>query len=62
MPELALKFALSHQAVATVIPGIRNRNQALMNTAVSELPELTEDIRIRLREHSWNRGFWYGGK
>jgi aryl-alcohol dehydrogenase-like predicted oxidoreductase len=62
MPELALKFALSHKAVSTVIPGIRNRKQALMNTAVSELPELNEDIRLRLREHSWNRGFWYGGK
>jgi len=62
MPELALKFALSHKAVATVIPGIRNRKQALMNTAVSDLPELTDDMKIRLREHSWNRGFWYGGK
>ncbi|RLD66976.1 MAG: aldo/keto reductase [Bacteroidetes bacterium] len=62
MPELALKFALSHEAVSTVIPGIRNQQQAIMNTSVSELPELSEDILIRLREHSWNRGFWYGGK
>lgn len=62
MPELALKFALSHDAVSTVIPGIRNRQQAVMNTSVSEMPELREDIMVRLREHSWNRGFWYGGK
>ncbi len=62
MPELALKFALSHEAVSTVIPGIRNKQQAIMNTAVSELPELSEELLIRLREHSWNRGFWYGGK
>jgi aryl-alcohol dehydrogenase-like predicted oxidoreductase len=62
MPELALKFALSHQAVSTVIPGIRNRQQALMNTAVSDLPDLPEEILVRLREHSWNRAFWYGGK
>jgi aryl-alcohol dehydrogenase-like predicted oxidoreductase len=62
MPGLALKFALSHEAVSTVIPGIRNRQQALMNTAVSELPELPEAMMLRLREHSWNRGFWYGGK
>jgi aryl-alcohol dehydrogenase-like predicted oxidoreductase len=62
MPELALKFALSHEAVSTVIPGIRNRNQALQNTAVSELPELTGDQIQKLREHAWNRGFWYGGK
>ena len=62
MPQLALKFALSHEAVSTVIPGIRNRQQALVNTAVSELPELPEAMMLRLREHSWNRGFWYGGK
>lgn len=62
MPELALKFALTHDAVSTVIPGIRNQSQAVMNTSVSELPELSDDLMIRLREHSWNRGFWYGGK
>jgi aryl-alcohol dehydrogenase-like predicted oxidoreductase len=62
MPELALKFALSHEAVSTVIPGIRNRQQALTNTAVSDLPQLPEAVMLRLREHSWNRGFWYGGK
>jgi aryl-alcohol dehydrogenase-like predicted oxidoreductase len=62
MPELALKFALSQKAVSTVIPGIRNRQQAMMNTLVSDLPDLREDMLIRLREHSWNRGFWYGGK
>jgi aryl-alcohol dehydrogenase-like predicted oxidoreductase len=62
MPELALKFAMSHEAVSTVIPGIRNRNQALQNTAVSDLPELSEEMLAGLREHSWNRGFWYGGK
>lgn len=62
MPELALKFALSHEAVSTVIPGIRNKQQAIMNTAVSDLPDLSEEMLIRLREHSWNRGFWYGGK
>lgn len=62
MPGLALKFALSPEAVSTVIPGIRNKQQALMNTLISELPELSEDQMLRLREHSWNRGFWYGGK
>ncbi len=62
MPELALKFALSHEAVSTVIPGIRNRKQALQNTAVTDLPDLGSDHLMRLREHAWNRGFWYGGK
>ena len=62
MPELALKFALSHGAVSTVIPGIRNRQQALQNTVISELPAFSKDILVRLREHAWNRAFWYGGK
>lgn len=62
MPELALKFAMSHQAFSTVIPGIRNREQALQNIAVSDLPDLSQEMLIRLREHTWNRGFWYGGK
>ncbi len=29
---------------------------------VSELPDLSEDMMSRLQDHSWNRGFWYGGK
>jgi aryl-alcohol dehydrogenase-like predicted oxidoreductase len=62
MPELALKFALLHEAVSTVIPGIRNKSQAKMNTRVSELPDLTNDQLIKLQKHLWNRGFWYGGK
>ena len=62
MPELALKFTLSPETVSTVIPGIRNRQQALQNAKVSDLPELDKEALIRLREHAWNRGFWYGGK
>jgi aryl-alcohol dehydrogenase-like predicted oxidoreductase len=62
MPELALKFALAPEAVSTVIPGIRNKQQALQNTAVSNLPDLSGEQLLQLREHGWNRGFWYGGK
>ena len=62
MPELALKFAMTHEAVSTVIPGIRNRSQAIQNTAISELPDLPPGLLMKLHEHSWNRGFWYGGK
>ncbi len=62
LPQLALKFALSHPSVSTVIPGIRNRHQAIQNSAVSDLPAIPEDMLLRLREHAWNRAFWYGGK
>jgi aryl-alcohol dehydrogenase-like predicted oxidoreductase len=62
LPQLALKFSLAHPAVSTVIPGIRNQDQALQNTSISELPDLREDMLKKLHEHTWNRGFWYGGK
>ncbi len=62
MPEVALKFALSHDAVSTVIPGIRNKQQAEANTKASDLPDLEDEQIKKLREQRWNRGFWYAGK
>jgi aryl-alcohol dehydrogenase-like predicted oxidoreductase len=62
MPQVALKFALMHPAVSTVIPGIRNVAQAEANIGASDLPDLSEATMLKLREHNWQRGFWYGGK
>lgn len=62
MPQAALKFALAHPAVSTVIPGMRNRAQAEANCAVSELPDLPEELMRKLRRHNWRRAFWYSGK
>ena len=62
MPQLALKYPLMHNAVSTVIPGIRNNYQALANTAVSDLDNLSHDLMLKLRKHSWQRGVWYSGK
>lgn len=62
LPQVALQFALAHPAVSTVIPGIRNVAQAEANTAVSDMPALSEDLMNKLREHYWMRGFWYEGK
>jgi aryl-alcohol dehydrogenase-like predicted oxidoreductase len=41
LPQLALKFALSHVAVSTVIVGTKNREQLEDNLAVAFLPALT---------------------
>jgi aryl-alcohol dehydrogenase-like predicted oxidoreductase len=60
--QAALKFVLAHPAVSTVITGIRNKKQALMNIQVSELPDLSEELIQKLRNHIWLRGFWYSGK
>ena len=58
----ALKFALKPEAVSTVIPGIRNVQQAEANVAVSDQPPMTDELERKLRGHRWNRAFWYGGK
>lgn len=62
MPQAAIKFALAHKAVGTVITGIRNTNQAEMNISVSDLPDLSDELLIRLRDHAWRRGDWHKGK
>ncbi len=62
MAQAALKFALSHPAVSTVIPGMRNAAQAEANCGVSDLPALSEELLKELHKHNWRRAFWYGGK
>jgi aryl-alcohol dehydrogenase-like predicted oxidoreductase len=60
--QAAVKFALVHPAVGTVLTGIRNARQAEENASISDLPDLPEDLLLRLRKHSWLRGNWYKGK
>ena len=43
MAELAVKFVLTHVAVSTTIPGMKNRSQLERNVAASILPPLTRD-------------------
>ena len=62
LPQAAMKFALAHGAVSTVIPGMRTVAQAEANCAVSELADMPADLVRRLRPHNWLRGFWYSGK
>ena len=62
LPQLALKYPLMHEAVSTVIPGIRNINQADLNCVVSDLPDISDELMIKLREHNWRRSIWYAGK
>jgi aryl-alcohol dehydrogenase-like predicted oxidoreductase len=62
LPQAALKFVLSHPAVSTVIPGMRNATQAALNCAVSDLRDLPAPLLATLRRHNWRRSFWYSGK
>ena len=60
--DLALKFALSPPEVSTVIAGMRNEEQARMNTRTARLRDLPDELIKRLHRHNWLRGVWYGGK
>jgi aryl-alcohol dehydrogenase-like predicted oxidoreductase len=62
LPQAAIRLALAHPAVSTVITGIRDVAQAEANCAASDLPPMPEELLLRLRKHAWVRGFWYAGK
>jgi aryl-alcohol dehydrogenase-like predicted oxidoreductase len=49
-PQLALRWCLDHPAVTTIIPGARNRTQALANASASDLPPLPPDVLAKLRD------------
>ncbi len=61
LPSVAIRFALHHNAVSTVIPGIRNVRQAEMNCRVSDQPKLSAKLYSELKKFNWYRAFWYGG-
>lgn len=61
LPSVAIRFALQHEAVSTVIPGIRNVGQAEKNCSVSDEPDLAPDLYEKLQKHIWRRAFWYAG-
>lgn len=58
LPELALRFCLHHSAVSSVIPGMRKAAHVQANTAVSDLPPLSEGMLAELRKFRWVRNFY----
>lgn len=58
LPELALRFCLSHDAVSTVIPGMRRLSSVESNIAVSDGRRLSAARREQLRDHAWPRNFY----
>lgn len=55
LPELALRFTLQHDAVSTVIPGMRSVKHAESNIALSDGRKLSDELLARLREFDWDR-------
>lgn len=60
MASAAVRFALAHPAVSTVITGIRTVEQAELNCAVADHPPLSADLMQDLYQHIWRRAFWHG--
>jgi len=55
LPEVALRFVLNHEAVSTIIPGMRKRRHVEANLACSDLGPLPEALHAQLRRHRWVR-------
>jgi aryl-alcohol dehydrogenase-like predicted oxidoreductase len=55
LPELALRFILSHPAVTTTIPGMRRCRHVEANLDVSDRAPLDPAVVARLRAHRWDR-------
>jgi len=58
LPELALRFCLSHPAVSTVIPGMRTTRHVDENCLVSDKGKLSSEMLMELKKHVWLRNFY----
>jgi aryl-alcohol dehydrogenase-like predicted oxidoreductase len=58
LPELALKYCLSWEAVSTVIPGMRKLEHVLSNCAASDDRKLSSAQLLELEGHKWIRNFY----
>ena len=58
MPELALRFCLSHPAVSSVIPGMRSAKHVAGNVAASDAGALPQKTLDALRKYRWVRNFY----
>lgn len=55
LPEMALRFVLSHPAVSTTIVGMRKLAHVRENIALSDKGPLSPELLKELKKHRWNR-------
>jgi aryl-alcohol dehydrogenase-like predicted oxidoreductase len=55
LPEMALRFVLSHPAVSAQIIGMRKLNHVRENIALSDKGPLPDDLLQELKKHRWDR-------
>jgi aryl-alcohol dehydrogenase-like predicted oxidoreductase len=58
LAEIALRFTLSHPAVASVIPGMRRVVNVERNCIVPGKGALPEAVLAKLKRHAWNKNFY----
>src|ERR671917_732509 len=58
LPEVALRYVLSHPAISTVIPGMRSVRNVERNMAVADGEGLSERQVQKLKSHRWVRNFY----
>jgi aryl-alcohol dehydrogenase-like predicted oxidoreductase len=58
LSELALRFCLSHDAVSTVIPGMRRITNVDANVAAGDGRRLSPPLLEELGRHAWPRNFY----
>ena len=55
LPEMALRFILSHPVVSTTIPGMRKAAHVRENIAASDAGPLDKSLLEELKKHRWER-------
>lgn len=55
LPEMAMRFILSHPAVGTTIAGMRKAEHVRQNIASSDAGPLDKALLAELRKHRWDR-------
>ena len=55
LPEMALRFILSHPTVSTTIPGMRKAEHVRQNIAASDAGPLDKALLAELKKHRWDR-------
>ena len=58
LAEIALRFCLSHQAVSTVIPGMRRTSTVESSIRASDAGKLNQETLSILKRHAWARNFY----
>jgi aryl-alcohol dehydrogenase-like predicted oxidoreductase len=55
LPDMALRFILSHPAVSTQIAGMRKHEHVRQNIAASDAGPLDKSLLAELKKHRWDR-------